>query len=582
MPQEQFFGLPVHSLVDVLSELPLPDGCSISGVSRKWRCVLAPSVPSSKDPIITEDHDEKVMSFLEAGIPVFVSSEYSQDAYQQCGPNAIALVTDPRWNKLTKPQIALKAGWGSPGTHPASSCFHKLVNSVARVFNYQTETDIASEVGFKKVPESGLTLPTKMKPPEYTRPSSEVLEMQLFHSEEVGFAVRDGVRLPPIANRLCWPTFLGDMVPTAVATCISGRGLIRWWQLNDCAEFLIQAALPLPTAGELGIHPDGSLDASGPHQRVAREVKLGGEGGNPDAPVRVYLFGEKGSYDWFLHDDESAVSEGRVVALDIFNTPDEALPNDPSLLPIIIVALVHAGGEVLLVPPNAPYMSLTLRHSVLIEKRGLNRLWLDELSYFLIRCARLAVWPAIYDYVEVDLQNEDYVTQRLIPSLFDLLRRSDGGGLLEGCLRRRAAASLLAIVSHPTHFALSPASREALTRTLHSEAGGVLSQPTPPGSPGSGPVVSLEDATRARWALPGWRWPRPGCVLQARDRTGAEWVLPVVYVDHRPVFGVARQDVEETRRDYATMSGLVDRPKALWAYLRSRKSPDDALLEELF
>ncbi|RNF04794.1 hypothetical protein TraAM80_04920 [Trypanosoma rangeli] len=580
---DTYHGLRVYPLRDVLSRVPLPSHCPLSGVSHKWRCVIVPKIlePTSQDAA-----EHEVMRFLDNSIPCRLGRWRSAPVYDIVGKDGMKFVTDPRWNRFPKPKIAFKTGWAGPGTHMESPAYHQLVSSFADVFDHKEEgspcrsCDSELEVDGNEVEEAL----------DDVAPAN-TLNLQLFHRQDASICPP----IPVLGEKLIWPSFLEDGAICDNATRLAQRGAVTWWHLDDSGEFVEQTALPLlPSEQTVTSPPLSGL----PHTQrayfkgIERELLCAEE--TPGCvPVKLFLYGPKESYDWFMHDDESATS-GKVAALDIFSTPDEALPKDATLLPIIHVAVLESGGRPLISPPNIPHLVISLNDCIMVEQRRVAYLFLDEISYFLQKCAFWSGNPIIYDHIENDLQDEAYVAGQLIPSMISLFQEYDAFHPYDEIVRRRVVISLHTIATHEKHYKLSPDSRDSLASLLHggnAEMSAILQQETPYGLR----VVSLEDRLKSFWDVRQY-WPKPGCVLKAPLVTPphllskhlvakgheVDWFVPVVYTASSPVFGSEKNAVEEVATEYFSMANLAGRRRDLLAFLRTHGKEKDELLDELF
>lgn len=169
-----YAGLPILPLRDVLARIPLPPSCPLSGVSSKWRCVIVPRVsvtdddarktarashPSSASPLPsvsvagsnnsrarsdsaavsssrTRRAERDALAYVQSGLPVMLDESYAAAVHTRAARDGIDFVTDPRWNCFPRPQIALRTGWGAPGTRHETSHYHKLVRSFREVFEH--------------------------------------------------------------------------------------------------------------------------------------------------------------------------------------------------------------------------------------------------------------------------------------------------------------------------------------------------------------------------------------------------------------------------------------------------------------
>lgn len=563
----------VYSLREVLQSVPLPNGFSAETVSSKWRCVLVPRVSESGSL-----YDEKVMAYLEQGMPVFTNGSEQQGAAKKTGNqgqqeeaiDGVSVVMSEVYNTFERPQISIRNGWGGPGTARDQSNYHVMVKSFSNVFQPETRSQlkddavIAEVMKAAEVPEGEEAPPGDAVPPSL---ASEILQLQLFH--------RDELQLPPAANALNWPDALEHKVVCDVGTVASQRGFQRWWGLNDCGEFVLEGALPVK-----------KIDGWAPSPEVAGSSLY-----ETNAPCKLYLFGPKGSYDWFVH-DESALTCGSTVVMDIFSTSDEELP-EAHQLPVLIVCVVEGGGPSLIIPPNLPTMHIILQDCVTVEQRALSFLWLDDVSYFLYRCRLWASDPLVYPFVEEDLQDEEYMTGVLIPLLNELFSQcSRQASSFSKMLQRRIVTSLYAIASQPTHYAVAESSRASLLSTVskdNTDMASILRSHTI--FSGSKPFTqTLMNYLSLYWSI-GSMWPKAGCVLRPIDfvqvmgnSAEPDVFIPVVYPpsQSRPVYGSAAPSAEATLSEYCVMKNLEGKPSELLAYLKTRKNPRDSLLDDLF
>eukprot|EP00796_Vickermania_ingenoplastis_P013254 gene13254-9097_t len=576
MSSEDFFGLPVRSLRDVLRCVPLPDGFDAAAVSSKWRCVIAPKV---KD-------ETTLLAYLDAGVPAHWTETPPASIPKETG---VQCLTGPAFDTFPKPQIAVKNGWGSPGTVRDHSTYHVLVKSFSNVFDPSTRPLLAAdpevvaamdEEGMKKAEEDA---PQKERSTLRAPMEDAVLELQLFH--------RDGVRLPEAANNaLTWPDCLEHKVVCDVATVASQRAFQRWWDMNDCGEIVMEASLRCDPVALPPAAPQGDLVTS------LFSTLTHSDGVSAASPAKLCIFGPRGSYDWFIHDDAS-LSNGSVVCLNIFETSDEELPKDASLLPVLIVCVVEGGGPALLMPPNLPTMHVMLQDAVTIEQRAISYLWLDDVSFFLHRCRLWSADPLIYPFVEEDLQDVEYMGTVMVPLLNELFQQCHGS-LLADVVRRRLVASLYAVATQAAHYSLSESSRKSLLATVSTDnpdMSTILHAPLSfsPLVVRSGAVWSLREQLLWYWDTRQF-WPKEGCVLRVPTfypegrplgPSGEKLLyLPVVYppATSSPVYGSEEESVEATLPEYLAMKKMESRGKELRAYLTTRKSAADDILDELF
>lgn len=610
-----FHGLPIFSLKEVLQSISLPPGFSADTISDKWRCVIAPSVTEC------EEHNYLVLQYLEAGIPILYSStptELARSKHQSSSERGedhlgISLVTSEQYNSFAKPQIAVQNGWGAPGSIRDYSQFHILVHSFSEIFdpssrilradNDDGNADTVGEGKNRKDRNCGSTDVHTNLDDENDEKSAEpatshttcgtsmpaaalyqtdmargmafnevIMSLQLFHRGE-----ENGIHLPPHAEELQWPSLFQHHLVCDTATVASQKGFQSWWKINDCAECVLEAALPItPTLPSSGLFSPLSTvrpTATSMKEEIEQKSFCTASGmcscslplstatttdnsargnalcdvSNSSHACKLYLFGPRGSYDWFIHDD-ATLSSGRVACMDIFSIADEELPINPDLLPVLIVCVLEGGGPALLQPPNLSFFSLMLQPAVTIEQRSISLLWLDEVSYFLQRTRMWSCDPLIYRLMEEDFQDEEYMASFVVPLLYELCRQCQESNDTEKlpntllpCHRvakeiicRRAVASLWAIASWETHFHLSESSRNALRSTLEKDnelMSRVLSEPfwslslcvdASPSRPSPLPPLSLKEMLHKYW---NYReiWPKPGCVM----RVPTVWMMPV-------------------------------------------------------
>ncbi|KAH9578677.1 hypothetical protein LSM04_002081 [Trypanosoma melophagium] len=584
---ERYHGLRVYPLRDVLSRVPLPPQCPLSGVSKKWRCVIVPKIHENSS---SDEKETEILKFLDNGIPCRLGIWRSAPVYEICGKDGLKFVTDPRWNSFPKPKIAFKAGWAGPGTHMESPAYHQLISSFNEVFVHDEKTATVKEENEESTQEAA-TSTHEEKIDEVAAPN--ILNLQLFHRQDTSICPP----IPTLAENLLWPSFLEDGAICDNATRVSQRGAVTWWHLDDSGEFVEQTGLPLLPSDHIVMPSSLESMTSQQQQRVYYEAidrELYCINEIPESvPVKLFLYGPKESYDWFMHDDESS-SSGKVAALDIFNTPDEALPKDETLLPIIHVAVLESGGRPLISPPNIPHMVITVNDCVMVEQRRVAYLFLDEISYFLQKCAYWSGNPIVYYHVENDLQDESYVAGQLVPMMMNLFAEHSALDIYDEIIRRRVVMALFSIATHEKHYNLSLDSRKSLHSLLHgghAEMSAILQQPTPCGVR----VVSLEERLKSYWDVQQY-WPKPGCVMKASlvtppelissaikgNGNSVDWFLPVVYASSSPVFGSEKKTIEDVSAEYLSMLRFANRRNDLLAFLQTQKNKRDTVLDELF
>lgn len=547
------------------------------------------------------------MPYLEAGIPVWGHTERAAPAHAGCSENSISWLTKGSWNTFPKPQIALRRGWGAPGTDMQVSTFHKMISAFDEVFHHKAEVEVglteqelreaAAAAAEEEQEQQGQTSAARTKEEE-----EEVLDLQLFHRG-------DGCpAMPALGDQLRWPSYVDDGAVCDTATWVSQAGMVRHWHLNDSGEFVMQVALPLAAsspeeaavrAGRSGKWIEEGLS---PAERRIRSLlcpalSAASSAGQPVAAM-LAIFAPKGGYDWMVHDDEATML-GKVVALDLFNTPDDALPCDASVLPILTVAVLESGAAPLLIPPNVTQLSIALADCVVAEQRRVSNLWLDDVSYFLHRCARWQTTPILYAYLQQDLQDDAFLAGQVIPFLVRVFAEHGEATSYHAAVRRRAVCSLFALAANEKHYGLAESTRASLLRLLHG--GNVEMQAVLQGAPYTGAPTTASDApkTLEEWLTVYWSttwcWPKAGCVLRTpcvvhplgsklTPAQGVSYYLPVVYPPSTcsPVYGSEEATIEGTVSQYFEMKHLEANAKDLWAYLRTRKQPPDDLLDELF
>ncbi|GET91517.1 hypothetical protein, conserved [Leishmania tarentolae] len=608
-PTETYCGLAVFSLRDVLSQLQLPAPFDPSAVSAKWRCVLSPTVEVGAGAY-TEDlllSEEELMPYLEAGVPVRASKMRATAVHTACGPDGLRWLTDKRWNAFPKPQIALRRGWGAPGMDMQVSSFHKMISSFEEVFHHTRGVEVPLSRQELEAVDSGTSMTCDFSEEE------EVLDLQLFHRS-------DGCPpIPILSEHLLWPSYVADGAVCDQATWVSQRGMMRHWHLNDCGEFAMQAALPLrldksnsggATAGlsDRKIQPSASAStSSGSSNTTAMCIRSHlypesstaappGSVRSDHVPAMLMIFAPKGGYDWVVHDDEANMC-GKVVALDLFQTPDEALPCDAALLPVLTVAILESGGAPLIIPPNVAQTSIALQDCVVVEQRRISNLWLDDVSYFLYRCARWHMSPIIYSYLQQDLQDDNFIGGQVVPYLIRVFEEHKEASSFHAAIRRRAVISLYTLAVNKEHYGLSESSRASLNRLLYGGSPDMhtVLQSAPYCATSSGEAPSTMEAWLAVYWGMSWCWPKAGCVFRVPNivnTLGAPLThlqhkaryIPVVYppTTCSPVYGSEKDSIEAVVRQYFEMKDLESKPKELMSYLRTRKVAKDEILEDLF
>lgn len=596
--QETALNLPVYPLREVLSRLSLPPPFNTSAISSKWRCVIAPreddgatadTVRESQLPLLLTE--ESMLPFLDAGLPVYGNLERAAAAYAECGgQDSLKWLQDERWRQFPKPQVGLRRGWGMAGTVAEDSSHHHLIKSFDAVLHPTARAEVVvdvSEAELKTTATAASAEDAAETAALVDMPAlqdDDVLDLQLFHRE-------DGCPpIPILGEKMEWPSFLDDGAVCDTATWVSRAGMTRPWHINDSGEFILQAALP-QIVNEEAEQQRPSLPSPSLPSPVSRAIDAqlypSRQHGIAASPGMLAIFLPKGGYDWVLHDDEASM-KGRVVAVDLFSIPDEALPRDAGLLPVLCVAVLENGGAPLLVPPNLVHLTIALRDCVVVEQRRVSNLWLDDVAYFLHRCSNWIATPLIYPYLQEDLQNDGFVGGQLIPLLLRVFEENYSCAVVSQhrqVLCRRAVMSLFAIAKNSTQFGLSDSSRVSLLRlvTVENEAMRQILQ-----SPST--LSSNTTETLEAWLIAYWDvrrcWPKAGCVFLAPELSSskgcASRYLPVVYTGCSPVFGAEQPSLEATVQPYFDMRELKDKPLQLNTYLRVHKAAKDDLLDDLF
>ena len=510
----------IYNLKEVLSTLPLPPKYDATGVSTKWKCRIVPMIKEG-------DHeDEQLLAAFLESTPVKLAESRAEDAHKRCGHDALRFVCDTKWNTFSRPKIAFKAGWAGPGTEMEEDRFHALITAFDQVFN-----------GTKRVPVSLDSSDVS------TAGVEDVLNLQMFHRPEDS--------LPVLGELLLWPNVLCDSEICDNATRLSQRGATTWWHLDDSGECVMQAALPL--SGEHSLF--GGIDAKNFPGLLTGRV-----------PAKLFLYGPRDSYDWFMADDETEVS-GKITSLDIFHTPDEFLP-EAEYLPVIVVAVLEAGAHPLVSPPNIPHVVVTMNDCVMVEQRRVSNLFLCEVAFFLNKVRHWSNSPIVYPYLQDHLQSEPFVRSRVVPSLLETFQTNDGCTRVDHLLLVCVVRSLYSISQFPDHFALAADSRKTLQHTLQGERFLVLL-----------PQADRERLTKY-WDVRR-KWVKPGCVLKFDDERDA--FTTVIYLDNKSVFGPVRKSLVHCRADYHMMeAALKVSHDSLCHTLSSLKKKDELLLSDLF
>jgi hypothetical protein len=585
----QYAGLPVYRLVDVLKFVPLPPNCPLSGVSSKWRCVLAPKIASSNSS--NDKEAESALRFFEAGIPCRLSRERSAAVHAACGEDAFSFVHDPRWNKFPKPKIAFRAGWAGPGTQMESEAYHKLIGSFK---------DVVDHVEAVKMPPSVTTSSdaTPVVDDSAVAPADalddvqpqDILNLQMFHRSDPNI----DPLIPVLSEKLEWLDALQEGAVCDNATRVSQRGAVTWWHLDDSGEFVMQTGLPLKPRPEHFFSPH--VPQTPEEATIMSTLYCSDESPSGQVPTKLFVYGPPNSYDWFSHDDEGDVS-ARIAALDIFHCPDDELPDDGSLLPILCVAVLESAGRPLISPPNIPHAVFSLNNCVMVEQRRVCNLFLEEVAHFLQKCKKWQNHPIVYQYVEEQLQNEAVVREEIIPTLNALFHSHDDEQHrdLDLLMRKRVAASLYTIFTFPEYFKLPEDARKSLGLLIDDKMAAYLNAR----QEGDVAPWTLKRRLDDHWEVKDKYWPKPGCVFAPPRNAGsvastnpaAATYLPVVYRLGHPVYGSKKSTVAETAAEYHHMARLRDVDKAskwttaaLAKYLATAKhpAPKDDLLDELF
>ena len=483
------------------------------------------------------DGDAETIGYFSQGIPCKLARTRAAASHAACGGDAFDFISNPKWNNFPKPKIAFKSGWAGPGTQMEDNDYHGLVTKFSQIID---TVDRGMDVPIEGTDETSKVEPT------------EVLNLQFFHRPDT----RTHPQMPPLAQLLEWPSYLTEGAECDNATRVSQRGAVTWWHLDDCGEFVMQTALPLKSPGSFLAKADAS--------RFPRLV-------TSRTPTKLFIYGPRDSYDWFMHDDEAGVS-GKIAALNLFNTPDEFLP-EAEHLPILCIAVLEDGSEPLVSPPNIPHIVITINDCVMVEQRRVCNFFLDEVSYLLQKVRYWSNNPVIYTYVNETLQHEGVVCGEIIPFLiqqFQISVRDESP--FHQLLAGRIAASLYAIVHFPKHFQMPDSSRNSLKLTLQESPFREVLTPL------------LIQALERHWDVRRF-WKRQGSLMSLVGRASEE--LPsdqealavVVYRDSCPIFGPCRNTMEQAKFDYAKMKDLD--VAGLRKYLTSIKIRDD-MLDDLF
>lgn len=409
-------GAPASSLRELLC------GWGIRGaerVSSKWRCVLAPRVQSRAASEGGVDTDG-LLRHIARGTPCLLPLAFAEDAHKAAEPDGLALVTDPSVDVgFARPRLAMLGGWGAPGTELVDdehvtfvSSFHEALDSPHGCVNLQCfHREMADAVG------QAVPFPSRLRWPL----------PEIIFGEPIG---ADPRRTP-----------LGSFVD--MATRVSKAGAVTWWHLDDGGECTLQAALPMKEAARSLAEP------------VLRDLD-----GTGNIIVKLFIFLPREAYTLVFDDVESNKS-GRWASLDLFDTPDDALP-DASRLPPVVIAPLAAGGFPLLSPPNAPHFVITLQDCCMVEQRAVLHAHLDEAWHFLKRCKSWSEPPIVYPVLRSlfgetdtkDLKSEEGRAAKghakaIYASPIEIaiaLTRQCVDETLPGIWRSRVAASLLCLL----------------------------------------------------------------------------------------------------------------------------------------
>ncbi|XRA99740.1 hypothetical protein NFJ02_07g134400 [Pycnococcus provasolii] len=338
----------VESLQTLLQRWGVPNA---NRVSHKWRATLAPHVPETT----TGELDANVLvHHLTSGTPCMLPTKYAARLHAAAGRDGLAHVT-ANDRGFKKQRLAMLGGWGAPGT--------PLVDDDNVTFCESFTEALASPAGrvnlqaFHRDDDDG----DKLLPALLDWPLPEML---------FGDAAGANATATPLATRV-------DM-----ATRVSQAGAVTWWHLDDGGEVTLQVALPVDLSARDSARPLV--------EPVIRDTRLEGS----PVVVKVFIFVPREAYT-MIFDDVECNKSGRWASLDIFDTPDWALP-DADKLPIIMVAPLAAGGAPLLSPPNAPHYVVTEQDCCMCEQRVVLHAHMDEAWHFLSRARTWAEPPIVY------------------------------------------------------------------------------------------------------------------------------------------------------------------------------------------
>jgi len=400
-------------------------GCNeelLRGMSPLLRARMVPSL----------DDDAAMAEAMLCGTPFLAPRSAARDVFEKVGDDGVQFVTDERWNRFPKPKLAMKGGWGGPGTPVIDADHVALVHSFSDCLDDPSAT----------------------------------INLQMFH--------RSGSEaLPSVARELHWPLGVDDperelSVVLDEATRISAAGAVTWWHLDDGGEFTFQVGLPLKA---------GDGDTLGPEGRPV---------------VKLFVFAPKEAYTLCFQDSVMNAT-GCFAVFDPFRTPSDALP--AAALPEFWVAALEAGGRPLLSAPNLPHLVVTVRSCVMVEQRRVLIPFLDESVYFINRRRCWDTSPQLYTFIKDGMQRADVVRDSAVKPLLRLLARKENASRGEGergqregegepdviakasadaaraiaRMRIAAIASLEAIVEYPEHFAADAPTLQRVRAALELE-----------------------------------------------------------------------------------------------------------------
>lgn len=182
-----------------------------------------------------------------------------------------------------------------------------------------------------------------------------------------------------------------------------------------------------------------------------------------------------------VFDDVECNKSGRWASLDLFNTPDDALP-DAERLPPIVVAPLAAGAAPLLSPPNAPHYVVTLQDCCMVEQRVVLHAHLDEAWHFVSdRAKAWAEPPIVYPVLRAVFGDDGHAVQgksdsgaaaRGHPDATFAAPAAIGAALAAQCAdnavapvwRKRVAASLRCMLRHAGDVHFDRETRERFAR----------------------------------------------------------------------------------------------------------------------